>query len=204
QTLEKSRPFIIDNELVERNIGLMLEDSIIYEEEGRFFLSSIYHAEWGIVSSLNRIIDSDEEEIPDDEFEEKMTDLERELGIEYGDSQKEAIKQALESPIFILTGGPGTGKTTVLEGIVHLFAEFNDLSLDPHSYKDTGFPILLAAPTGRAAKRMKESTGLPSSTIHRLLGLTADDDDLLMDLGHSLDGELLIIDEMSMVDTFLA
>lgn len=204
QTLEKSRPFIIDNELVERNIGLMLEDSIIYEEEGRFFLSSIYHAEWGIVSSLNRIIDSDEEEIPDDEFEEKMTDLERELGIEYGDSQKEAIKQALESPIFILTGGPGTGKTTVLEGIVHLFAEFNDLSLDPHSYKDTGFPILLAAPTGRAAKRMKESTGLPSSTIHRMLGLTADDDDLMLDNGFNLDGDLLIIDEMSMVDTFLA
>src|SRR5690625_5677014 len=80
----------------------------------------------------------------------------------------------------------------------------NDLSLDPYAYKDSSFPILLAAPTGRAAKRMKESTGLPSSTIHRLLGLTADDEDLLMDLGHSLEGELLIIDEMSMVDTFLA
>src|SRR5699024_1501921 len=72
------------------------------------------------------------------------------------------------------------------------------------AYKDTGFPILLAAPTGRAAKRMKESTGLPSSTIHRLLGLTADDEDLLIDLGNSLDSDLLIIDEMSMVDTFLA
>lgn len=204
QILEKSRSFIIENEWVEKNIGLMLEDSVIYEEEGRFFLSSIYHAEWGIVSSLDRIIDSDEQEIPEDEFDEKMADLERELGITYGDSQKDAIKQALESPVFILTGGPGTGKTTVLEGIVHLFAEFNDLSLDPHSYKDTGFPILLAAPTGRAAKRMKESTGLPSSTIHRMLGLTADDDDLLLDNGFNLDGDLLIIDEMSMVDTFLA
>ncbi|MEY8291315.1 ATP-dependent RecD-like DNA helicase [Carnobacteriaceae bacterium 52-44] len=204
QILERSRPFIIDDELIEKNLEKMIEETVIYEDEGRYFLSSLYHAEWGIVNSLERIIDADFEEISEDLFEESISDLEFELGIQYGESQKEAIKQALESPIFILTGGPGTGKTTVLEGIVNLYAELNDLSLDPHAYKDTGFPILLAAPTGRAAKRMKESTGLPSSTIHRLLGLTADDDDLLMDLGHSLDGDLLIIDEMSMVDTFLA
>lgn len=202
--LEKSRPFLIDQELIDRNLNQMIEESLIYEDEGRYFLSSLYHAEWGIVNSLERIIDADGEEITDDLFEEEISDLEFELDIEYGDSQKEAIKKAMESPFFILTGGPGTGKTTVLEGIVHLYATMNDLSLDPHAYKDTGFPILLAAPTGRAAKRMKESTGLPASTIHRLLGLTADDEDLMMDLGHTLDGELLIIDEMSMVDTFLA
>ena len=204
ELLERSRPFLIDQELIEHNLNQMIEESLIYEDEGRYFLSSLYHAEWGIVSSLERIIDADGEEISDDLFEEEISDLEFELDIEYGDSQKEAIKKALESPIFILTGGPGTGKTTVLEGIVHLYATMNDLSLDPHAYKDTGFPILLAAPTGRAAKRMTETTGLPASTIHRLLGLTADDEDLMMDLGHSLDGELLIIDEMSMVDTFLA
>lgn len=204
QILERSRPFLIDNDLIERNLELLIEESTIYEDEGRYFLSSLFHAEWGIVNSLERIIDADFEEISENSFEENISDLEFELGIKYGKSQKEAIKQALESPIFILTGGPGTGKTTVLEGIVNLYAEMQDLSLDPHAYKDTGFPILLAAPTGRAAKRMKESTGLPSSTIHRLLGLTADDEDLLMDLGNSLDGDLLIIDEMSMVDTFLA
>ena len=204
QILERSRPFIIDEELIERNLEKLIEESMIYEDEGRYFLSSLFHAEWGIVNSLERILDDDFEEISEEEFEENLSDLEFELAIEYGKSQKEAIKQALESPVFILTGGPGTGKTTVLEGIVHLYAQMHDLSLDPYAYKDSGFPILLAAPTGRAAKRMKDSTGLPSSTIHRLLGLTADDDDLLMDLGHSLDGELLIIDEMSMVDTFLA
>lgn len=204
QILERSRPFIIDEEFIERNLEKLIEESMIYEDEGRYFLSSLYHAEWGIVSSLERINDADFEKVSEEQFEENISDLEYELGIDYGQSQKEAIKQALESPVFILTGGPGTGKTTVLEGIVHLYAEMNDLSLDPHAYKDTGFPILLAAPTGRAAKRMKESTGLPSSTIHRLLGLTADDEDLLMDLGHFLEGELLIIDEMSMVDTFLA
>lgn len=204
QMLEKSRPFIIDQELVVKNLKILIEDGAIFKEEGRYFLSSVYHAEWGIVSSLEYILDAKSESISDAIFEEKMADVEVELDIEYGDSQKEAIKQALESPVFILTGGPGTGKTTVLEGLIHMFADLNDLSLDPHSYKDTGFPILLAAPTGRAAKRMKETTGLPSSTIHRMLGLTADDDDLLGETGFELEGELLVIDEMSMVDTFLA
>lgn len=204
QMLEKSRPFIIDEELVQKNLGQLIEDSMIYKEEGRYFLASVYHAEWGIVSALEYILDAEAEEISEDVFEEQIDDVEFELNIEYGDSQKEAIKQALESPVFILTGGPGTGKTTVLEGLIHMYAELNDLSLDPFSYKDEAFPILMAAPTGRAAKRMKETTDLPSSTIHRMLGLTADDDDLLNESGFQLEGDLLIIDEMSMVDTFLA
>lgn len=204
QMLEKSRPFIIDQELVVKNLEILIENGAIFKEDGRYFLASVYHAEWGIVSSFEYILDAKSKSISDAIFDEKMANVEFELDIEYGDSQKEAIKQALESPVFILTGGPGTGKTTVLEGLIHMFADLNDLSLDPHSYKDTGFPILLAAPTGRAAKRMKETTGLPSSTIHRMLGLTADDDNLLGETGFELEGELLVIDEMSMVDTFLA
>ena len=204
EILERSRSFIIDRELVEANLAKMLEEGRIYQEEGRYYLAMIYHSEWGIVSSFDFLLEGKETPISDKDFDNEIADLEDELDIEYGDSQKVAIKEALESSVFILTGGPGTGKTTVLKGIVHLFAELNDLSLDPHAYKDEAFPILLAAPTGRAAKRMKESTGLPASTIHRLLGLTADDDDLKYDSEYSLDGKLLIIDEMSMVDTFLA
>lgn len=203
--LEKSRPFIIEEPLVHENLSLLLENGLVYEDAGRYFQAPLYHAEWGIVHSLERITKSNKNEpIKDKKFKKIVADLEDELDMEYGDSQKDAIKQALEASIFILTGGPGTGKTTVLDGIVKLFAELNDLSLDPHSYKGEPFPILLAAPTGRAAKRMQESTGLPASTIHRLLGLTADDDDLMSDNGFQLEGELLIIDEMSMVDTYLA
>lgn len=102
----------------------------------------------------------------------EIENLQSNLQIRYGASQIEAIKAALLSPpFFILTGGPGTGKTTVLKGIVRMFSELNDLPEDPKDYKDGLFPILLAAPTGRAAKRMQETTGLPGSTIHRLLGL---------------------------------
>jgi len=204
QILESSRPFIIDHDLIEENITELVDEGLVYEEEGLYYLAILYHAEWGIVSSLEYLIDDQADTISEDVFTETLQDVEEDLAIEYGESQKNAIKLALESPIFILTGGPGTGKTTVLEGLVHMFAELNDLSLDPHSYKDESFPILLAAPTGRAAKRMQESTGLPASTIHRMLGLTADDEDLLNESGFKLEGELLIIDEMSMVDTYLA
>lgn len=204
EILERSRPFLIDREWVEENLASMEEDSRIYNDEGRYFLATLFHSEWGIVRSMEFLLDGDDTPIADADFGDAIHDLEDELEITYGDSQKIAIKEALESAVFILTGGPGTGKTTVLKGIVHLFAELNDLSLDPFAYKDEAFPILLAAPTGRAAKRMKESTGLPASTIHRLLGLTADDEDLMEDSEYLLDGKLLIIDEMSMVDTFLA
>lgn len=129
--------------------------------------------------------------------------IEKRLNIQYGDSQQAAIEEAIKSPLFILTGGPGTGKTTVINGIVSLFAELNGLSLDLKDYTQEMFPILLAAPTGRAAKRMNETTGLPASTIHRLLGLTGREKNPSL-TAKELEGGLLIVDEMSMVDTWLA
>ncbi|EUJ17635.1 Putative helicase, RecD/TraA family protein [Listeria aquatica FSL S10-1188] len=106
--------------------------------------------------------------------------------------------------MLVLTGGPGTGKTTVIKGIVELFSELHGVSLDPHAYKDgDAFPVLLAAPTGRAAKRMSESTGLPAMTIHRLLGMNGQED-LSDDSERAIEGRLLIVDEMSMVDIWLA
>ncbi|WP_439708960.1 AAA family ATPase [Lacticaseibacillus zeae] len=100
-----------------------------------------------------------------------------------------------------MTGGPGTGKTTVTDGIVRTYARLHDLSLDANQYNsDDPFPIMLAAPTGRAAKRISETTQLPASTIHRLLGLGVDTQDFAP---NDLPDGLLIIDEMSMVDTYL-
>lgn len=129
--------------------------------------------------------------------------LEDRLGIQYAPSQKEAIQTALTSPLMILTGGPGTGKTTVIKGIVELYAELHGCSLDIHAYKDQPFPFVLAAPTGRAAKRMAESTGLPAVTIHRLLGMTGQEN-MDADGDREIEGKIVIIDEMSMVDTWLA
>ena len=84
-------------------------------------------------------------------------------------SQKEALQTAINSKIMLLTGGPGTGKTTVIKGIVELYAEVHGLSLSYSDYQEDDYPIVLAAPTGRASKRLQESTGLEAMTIHRLI-----------------------------------
>src|SRR5699024_1226940 len=99
----------------------------------------------------------------------------------------------------------GTGKTTIINGIVAMFAELNGIDLEriQQQKDDSHLPILLAAPTGRAAKRMTETTGLPASTIHRLLGINGHDEELSESKVDELSGELLIIDETSMVDTEL-
>lgn len=116
--------------------------------------------------------------------------VETELKIEYAENQKEAIQTAVNKGMLILTGGPGTGKTTTLKGIIKLF-------------ENEGLEISLAAPTGRAAKRMSELTGKEAKTIHRLLEVEWDESDkpvFKRNLRNPLDCEALIVDELSMVD----
>lgn len=206
EILEKSRPFLIDPDKVAEVVIELVEDQSVIKDETRFYMPSLYASEWGIANAFDRLLDEEDSHADSDKRIEKAIDqFEFRRSITLGESQKNAVRDALKSPVFVLTGGPGTGKTTVLEVIVSVYAELNDLSLDPDDYSGQPFPVLLAAPTGRAAKRMKETTGLPASTIHRLLGLTgSDDEDELQESEKVLKGSLLIIDEMSMVDTWLA
>jgi len=203
-TLEASRPVEISLDQVAEQIIHLVEEGKIQQEGTKLFENSLYFSEWGIGTSIQRLL-SRKKEIKYDkkEIEKNIRGIEKRLGILYGDSQQAAIEEAIKAPLFILTGGPGTGKTTVINGIVSLFAELNGLSLDVKDYTQEMFPILLAAPTGRAAKRMNETTGLPASTIHRLLGLTGREKNPSM-TAKELEGGLLIVDEMSMVDTWLA
>ena len=192
----------ISNELIK-----LEEEGKIIGEEKRIYLPSLFFAEKGLVTSISRILKQTEyqEQFPESEFLLALGGLEDRLGVQYAPTQREAIQTALMSPMLILTGGPGTGKTTVIKGIVELYAELHGCSLEPKDYykKDEPFPFLLAAPTGRAAKRMTESTGLPAVTIHRLLGFNGtegfDRDD-----ASPLEGKIVIVDETSMLDTWLA
>ena len=181
------------------------EGKIIVEDQ-RFYLPYLYFSEKGLVTSIERLLKQTEyaEAFPESEFLLALGKLEERLGVQYAPSQKEAIQTALMSPLLILTGGPGTGKTTVIKGIVELYAELHGCSLNPHEYKkEEPFPFLLTAPTGRAAKRMSESTGLPAVTIHRLLGWNGTEGfDHYED--NPLQGKILIVDESSMVDIWLA
>ena len=126
-------------------------------------------------------------------LEQDIADIEHENGISYAETQREAIRTAVERGLLILTGGPGTGKTTALKGILRLFER-------------QGLDIALAAPTGRAAKRMTELTGRDAKTIHRLLEVEWDEHDnpvFKRGLRNPLECEVLILDELSMVDIHL-
>lgn len=204
--LEDNQNFEIQFTDISREIVKLGEEGKLKAEGQKIYLPSLYFSEKGLVKNIQRILGQKEYEnqFPESEFLLALGNLEERLGVQYGPSQKEAIQTALMSPMMILTGGPGTGKTTVIKGIVELYAELHGCSLDPKDYKkEEPYPFLLAAPTGRAAKRMTESTGLPAVTIHRLLrwnggeGFEHNED-------QPLEGKILIIDETSMVDIWLA
>ncbi|MDZ5712313.1 SF1B family DNA helicase RecD2 [Jeotgalibacillus haloalkalitolerans] len=207
ELLEKHQPEKVDYADISKSLVELHEEGKIVGENKKVYLPSLYYSEVGIASSVESLTSNTEvhDQFPEAEFLLALGDLEERIGVTYAPSQKEAIQTALSSPIMILTGGPGTGKTTVIKGIVELYAELHGLSLDPDNYsKDEPFPIVLAAPTGRAAKRMTESTGLKAMTIHRLLGFNGQEDMDEEDDDRMVAGRLLIIDEMSMVDTWLA
>ena len=128
------------------------------------------------------------------DFEKKFKKEEKTINIVLSDMQREAIKAVNDNNVCIITGGPGTGKTTIIKFIIEL-------------YKSEGKKIVLCAPTGRAAKRMSEATGEEAATIHRLLALGKQEENLSIERVDyqidPIDADVIIIDEMSMVDEFI-
>lgn len=206
ELLEKSQPIIIDIEAVSAAIIELGKNGKLCGEAQRLYMPSLYYSEVGIAETLLELISRNDEQsaFPSSEIRKWIGDAEERFNVVYAEPQVKAIETAINSAAMILTGGPGTGKTTVVRGLVDVYAELHGLSLDMKEYdKDTPFPIVLAAPTGRAAKRLSESTGLPAQTIHRLLGFTGQEDPD-EETERNIAGKLIIIDEMSMVDTWLA
>lgn len=154
------------------------------------YLAEYYNAETYIARALAERVKRDGENQAD--FSNELSGIALEQGIEYADLQIEAINSSMNNHVFILTGGPGTGKTTTLKGIITLC-------------KKRGMKIKLAAPTGRAAKRMSDLTGHAAQTIHRLLEVdfTAGNGSFKRNEEDPLDCDAVIVDEMSMVDTLL-
>lgn len=205
--LEQSQRVEIPYEAISKACIEMREESKICGEETRLYLPSLYFSEVGIASKILELIKENKKQthFSKDEIRKAIGEVEERYDVTYAPTQAQAIETALNSAVMILTGGPGTGKTTVIKGLVEVYAELHGLSLDPKYYaqKEEPFPIVLAAPTGRAAKRLAESTELPAMTIHRLLGFTGQEDKD-EETSREIAGRLVIIDEMSMVDTWLA
>ena len=187
----------VTSETIEDNlINLKVKEEIVIEkrEEEWIYLATFYKTEEQISNRIKKLIKSKNmKEIKN--FEKALTKVEKESDIELSDKQREAIKAINDNNVLIITGGPGTGKTTIIKTIIEL-------------YNNHGKKVVLAAPTGRAAKKMTEATGEDAQTLHRLLGIGKLDDEGIYTKhkefeGMPIDADVVVIDELSMVDMFL-
>lgn len=201
RTLETLQPVVLDDvpEItegdIERNLmDLAIERKIIAKGTGEVYYSAYYYTELGIAKMLHQL--NLKGDVPEAQIEERIRKVEESEKISLDLLQKDAVKQAVNSGVLVITGGPGTGKTTTINSIIKYFEQ---------DYKE----ILLAAPTGRAAKRMTEATGCEAKTIHRMLDLSGELTDTSAGArfdrneDNPLEADVIIIDEMSMVDIFL-
>ena len=188
QLVKTARELLLaDEQPINDSIDKMIKSEDLVLDNEAIFLPPFYYAECGVANKLKRLMGSTEQSL----FEEQLdiNQIVRKTHIHYDDVQVEAIRMAVNSKVMVLTGGPGTGKTTTTLGIIA-------------ALQNIGMSILLAAPTGRAAKRMSEATGKEAKTIHRLLeynpaeGYGRNDE-------NPLEGGVLIVDESSMIDIIL-
>jgi exodeoxyribonuclease V alpha subunit len=184
----------LPKELCFAQIEILIGQVAIIEEQGMLYLPPFYHAEKGVANKLLRIKSSSLDRLGSFKkvnWQLAFTVVDKSSNIRLTDQQKLAIQTALTEKVSVLTGGPGTGKSTITGSIIQLL-------------KDRHASVLLAAPTGRAAKRLTETTGLQAKTIHRLLEFTpSEGTNFARDRENPLDADLIIIDETSMVDILL-
>ena len=158
----------------------------------RYYLMEFYEAENYIVSRIVKLNNLERRKLP--KLENKINQLELIMGITYDESQREAIIKSLNNNLTIITGGPGTGKTTIIRCIVRLLLEI----LNVKSEK-----LALLAPTGRAARKLMDTTGIPAYTIHKYLKWDKEKNSFLVDEYNPNMEEYIIVDEASMIDTML-
>lgn len=180
------------------NVGQLVE-----VQNDNIFTPEIYYSEFAIYNDISTRLETESNKINDKLFDKFIREIENELEIEYDITQIAAIKNAITENFSILTGGPGTGKTTIILGIIKMFQKINNYSLSDMLDEEKSI-ITLCAPTGKAAKRMSESTGFYASTIHKAIGWTSEDEDIKeFTTDKYIKSKLVIIDEASMIDVFL-
>ena len=185
-----------DTSITEKVVEELSVNNDIIVDKDKYYLKTTYEMEYDIAKNLSLINNIPPVEIK--EFDTEIIKLQESIDVTYNKEQLLAIRKALENRISIITGGPGTGKTTIIKAITKLYIKIHNLRPDEISSQ-----IALLAPTGRAAKKLAESTGLPASTIHRYLKWNKEANDFQINELNKNFHRLVIVDETSMIDTHL-
>ncbi|HBF77822.1 MAG TPA: ATP-dependent RecD-like DNA helicase, partial [Clostridiaceae bacterium] len=195
---ESKRLLNIPEEIIKEAVSISAasKDIVIEGEEyssTNVYLSSFYYAELGVARRLIEIsLSGTEKNLYG--IDEEINSYEKENNIEFADEQRQAITAGVKEGLCIITGGPGTGKTTIIKCMIRIFEKM-------------GLTVVLGAPTGRAAKRITETTGREAKTIHRLLEMefisSDDSPSFVRDEGNPIEADVIIIDEASMIDILL-
>ncbi|MBR3897867.1 MAG: ATP-dependent RecD-like DNA helicase [Bacilli bacterium] len=167
-------------------------DEIVIDGED-YYLREIYEAEDFIVNCLFNMTKKENKSVK--KVDDLLKQMEENYGIEYNKKQKEAVKKAISNNFLIITGGPGTGKTTIIKAITEVYEHINKLD-----YDELVDSVALLAPTGRASKRMSESTDMPAYTIHRFLKWNKDTSEFMINEDNKSNVKMVVVDESSMID----
>lgn len=203
--LEKEEMFsysirALGNSIGQNDFDLALEHLIkdikVIEKDNKYYLKKFYEAEMNIASRCGYLMRKEDNR--DRNLDKIVYEVSKFFDCAYNKEQLEAIEKSFQKNILIVTGGPGTGKTTIIKAICELYKQMNRLS-----YESLVKEIALLAPTGRASKRMSESTMLPALTIHRFLKWNKDNNRFAVNEYAKSEAKMVIIDEFSMVDTLL-
>lgn len=186
----------ISDEAYKKAMESLIVDLMVVNKEDRYYLKEMWEAETLIVKRFRLLAHKEDEDFKN--LEDKLTEMESVFAITYNDDQRQAILDSIRKNFLIITGGPGTGKTTIMKGIIELYKEVHKLS-----YEKLAERVQLLAPTGRAAKRMSDATLMPASTIHRFLKWQKETNKFQVNEYHKSKAEVVILDESSMVDTLL-
>ena len=175
--------------------NLFINKNIIIEDE-KYILREYFDSENYIANTLYYLVNKKDEKY--NNFDKDIDELENYFNVEYNENQKQAIKNAITKNFSIITGSPGTGKTTIVQAIVELYRKKYG-----YSYIDLQNHLSLLAPTGRASKKLSESCKYPASTIHRFLKWNKEDNSFMINEKNKSNVNFIIVDEVSMIDTIL-
>jgi exodeoxyribonuclease V alpha subunit len=191
---------LLDNEINSNDLKPILDDLVqnkkIILEDNKYFDAYLHKCEVKTAEAILRLASGKLKKYPEEKVRDAIKYVEELLHIQYTPMQKEAIFTSILNKLSIITGGPGTGKSTILNGILNVYAKLNDL---PVASDEFGYKVCMVAPTGRAAKRMAEATKYKASTIHKALGYNFDGD-FSYNEDSKMAYSLLIVDEASMMD----